>query len=67
MGRILQHVLETVEISIIEIYLQKIKVDIIIATTRMAPTTAIAIIAMLGTAVSRLDSEDKRRKSPVYY
>lgn len=43
-------------------YLQKTNVDMIIATTTIAATTATAIIATLGTAGILFASTDKRKK-----
>lgn len=44
-------------------YLQKTNVEMIIATTTIAATTATAIIATLGTAGILFASTDKRKKT----
>lgn len=48
-------------------YLQKTNVDMIIATTTIAATTATAIIATLGTAGILFASTDKRKKNNIKY
>lgn len=48
-------------------YLQKTNVEMIIATTTIAATTATAIIATLGTAGILFASTDNRKKYQIYF